>query len=86
MPSNPDGVYSTDRCRRLLQEVTRHGMGARIGLAAWREVYPAIHRQLAEDDSIRRTLDTAFGSSKEKGKDQAAQAEEANTEEAVRAN
>ncbi|KAH0399710.1 hypothetical protein KCU89_g5930, partial [Aureobasidium melanogenum] len=85
-PSNPDGVYSTDRCRRLLQEVTRHGMGARIGLAAWREVYPAIHRQLAEDDSIRRTLDTAFGSSKEKGKDQAAQAEEANTEEAVRAN
>ena len=85
-PSNPDGVYSTDRCRRLLQEVTRHGMGARIGLAAWREVYPAIHRQLAEDDSIRRTLDTAFGSSKEKRKDQAAQAEEANTEEAVRAN
>lgn len=85
-PSNPDGVYSTDRCRRLLQEVTRHGMGARIGLAAWRGVYPAIHRQLAEDDSIRRTLDTAFGSSKEKRKDQAAQAEEANTEEAVRAN
>jgi hypothetical protein len=85
-PSNPDGVYSTDRCRRLLQEVTRHGMGARIGLAAWREVYPAIHRQLAEDDSIRQTLDTAFGgSSKEKRKDQAAQAEEANTEEAVRA-
>jgi hypothetical protein len=61
-------------------------MGARIGLAAWREVYPAIHRQLAEDDSIRQTLDTAFGSSsKEKRKDQAAQAEEANTEEAVRA-
>ena len=85
-PSNPDGVYSTDRCRRLLQEVTRHGMGARIGLAAWREVYPAIHRQLAEDDSIRQTLDTAFGSSKEKRKDQAAQAEEANAEEAVRAN
>ncbi|KAG9665746.1 hypothetical protein KCV03_g10303, partial [Aureobasidium melanogenum] len=85
-PSNPDGVYGTDRCRRLLQEVTRHGMGARIGLAAWREVYPAIHRQLAEDDSVRRTLDTAFGSSKEKRKDQAAQAEEARTEEAVRAN
>lgn len=85
-PSNPDGVYSTDRCRRLLQEVTRHGMGARIGLAAWRELYPAIHRQLAEDDSVRQTLDTTFGSSsKDKRKDQAAQAEEANTEAAVRA-
>jgi hypothetical protein len=41
---------------------------------------------LAEDDSIRKTLDTAFGSSKERQKDRAAQAEEARTEEAVRAN
>jgi len=83
-PSNPDGVYSTDRCRRLIQEVTADGMGVRIGLAMWREIYPAIHRHLASDDAVRQTLDNAFGNRRKKS-DMAAEAEEANSVEDVRA-
>ena len=41
-PANIDGVWDTDRVRRVMYRETKSRIGVQIGVALWRQAYPAI--------------------------------------------
>ena len=55
-PQNCDGFWDTNRVRRVMRRETADRCGVAIGISDWRQVYPAIHREHAIDQSIRETL------------------------------
>ena len=54
---NVDGLYDTDRVRRVMYRETEDRIGVRIGVAMWRHVYPAIQRAFSHDAEIHDVLD-----------------------------
>ncbi|WP_221036122.1 helicase-related protein [Mycobacterium kansasii] len=59
-PLNRDGLYSSDRLRRLMHaEFDRHGF-PRLGVQDWRHAYPAIQRQIARNSVAANTLEVLY--------------------------
>lgn len=59
-PLNPDGLYSSDRLRRLMHaEFATHGF-PQLGIQDWRHAYPAIQRQICRNSVARNTLDVLY--------------------------
>ncbi|KAK5109839.1 hypothetical protein LTR85_002037 [Meristemomyces frigidus] len=55
-----DGFWDTDRVRRVMYRETESRIGIRIGVALWRQVYPAIQREMCSDPEVRPTLDAIY--------------------------
>jgi superfamily II DNA/RNA helicase len=61
-PRSVDGFWDTDRVRRVMYRESESRIGVRIGVALWRNAYPAIHRELCKDSSVREVLDDIYHS------------------------
>lgn len=57
---NVDGLWNTDRVRRVMFRETESRIGVRIGVALWRQAYPAIQRELCKDPKVREVLDDIY--------------------------
>ena len=83
-PRNCDGFWNTDRVRRVMRRETAGIVGVPIGISDWRQAYPAIHREFATDQSIRKTLSQIYENSNPNTKHDES-SEEANNTAAIRA-
>ena len=54
---NIDGFWDTDRVRRVMYRETEARIGVKIGVAVWRNAYPAIQRELCRDGGVKEVLD-----------------------------
>lgn len=59
-PKSVDGYYDTDRVRRVMYRETESRIGVPIGVALWRQAYPAIQREMSRDVEVRKTLDVIY--------------------------
>ena len=59
-PMNTDGFWDTDRVRRVMYRETEARIGVKIGVATWRNAYPAIQRELCRDGRVRGLLDQIY--------------------------
>lgn len=59
-PRNCDGFWTTDRVRRVMRRETQKRIRVAIGISDWRQVYPAIHREVAADKEIRSAIDQIY--------------------------
>ena len=58
--SNVDGFWDTDRVRRVIYRETQSRIGVKIGVALWRQAYPAIQRELTRNPDIRQAVDQIY--------------------------
>ncbi|KAK5706931.1 hypothetical protein LTR97_001923 [Elasticomyces elasticus] len=58
--TNVDGFWDTNRMRRVMQRETEKRIGIKIGVALWRQAYPAIQRQYSVDANVRGTIDQLY--------------------------
>jgi superfamily II DNA helicase RecQ len=59
-PLNSDGLYSSERLRRLMHaEFARHGL-PQLGVQDWRHAYPAIQRQISRNSVAANTLEVLY--------------------------
>lgn len=59
---NSDGFWDTDRVRRVMYRETEARVGVKIGVAVWRNAYPAIQRELSRDSNVKDMVDKIYGS------------------------
>lgn len=57
---NVDGFWDTNRVRRVMQRESEKRIGVKIGVALWRQAYPAIQRQHSIDSNVRETIDRLY--------------------------
>ena len=55
-----DGFWDTDRVRRVMYRETASRIGITIGVALWRQAYPAIQREMCRNPDVRPTLDEIY--------------------------
>ncbi|KAK0910966.1 hypothetical protein LTR91_019977 [Friedmanniomyces endolithicus] len=60
---NMDGFWDTDRVRRVMYRETEARIGVKIGVAVWRNAYPAIQRELCWEGGVKEVLDRIYDSS-----------------------
>lgn len=58
--ANVDGFWDTNRIRRVMQRETEKRIGVRIGVALWRQAYPAIQRKYSVDSNAKATIDQLY--------------------------
>jgi hypothetical protein len=58
--SNVDGFWHTDRVRRVMHRETQSRIGVKIGVALWRQAYPAIQRELTRNPDVRQAVDQIY--------------------------
>ena len=80
---NVDGFWDTNRVRRIMGRETERRIGVKIGVALWRQAYPAIHRTFAINRDVVGTLDRIYGKENPSRRD--AEADEERTRETMRA-
>ena len=57
---NVDGFWDTNRVRRIMGRETERRIGVKIGVALWRQAYPAIQRELCKNAEVRRAVDEIY--------------------------
>ncbi|KAK4893306.1 hypothetical protein LTR49_028507, partial [Elasticomyces elasticus] len=57
-----DAFWDTDRVRRVMYRETEARIGVKIGVAVWRNAYPAIQRELCRDGGVKEGLDRIYNS------------------------
>ena len=57
---NVDGFWDTNRVRRIMGREIERRIGVKIGVALWRQAYPAIQRELCKNAEIRRADDEIY--------------------------
>ncbi|KAK4551325.1 hypothetical protein LTR86_011232, partial [Recurvomyces mirabilis] len=58
--ANVDGFWDTNRIRRVMQRETEKRIGVRVGVALWRQAYPAIQRKYSVDSNAKATIDQLY--------------------------
>jgi hypothetical protein len=59
---NVDGFWDINRVRRIMGHETERRIGVKIGVALWRQAYPAIQRELCKNAEIRRAVNEIYES------------------------
>lgn len=57
---NADGLWGSDRVRKVLQRESWTRMGAKVGTSVWRHIYPAIQREFTTNQDVVRTLGAIY--------------------------
>lgn len=59
--TNVDGFWDTNRVRNTLERATEQGMGAKVGIIAWRHLIKAIMREFTRDPQVLQMFEDEGG-------------------------
>ena len=59
--TNVDGFWDTNRVRNTLERATEPGMGAKVGIMAWRHLIKAIMREFTRDPQVLQMFEDEGG-------------------------